>query len=80
MLTVIPGRAGQNMEDGWEDRIAKLREECPSCTIEVDGGMNLKTISRAVLAGASRISSASAVFDGGDIAQNIQKLTDATTD
>ena len=57
------------------ERIKEVRKFCPSCIIEVDGGMNLETIPKAVSAGANRIVSASAIFNTGkNIKESIEEL------
>ena len=74
ILGVKPGLPGQKMDENTFDRIREVRKFCPSCIIEVDGGMNLETISSAVSAGANIIVSASAIFDSKDIAGTIKEF------
>ena len=50
------------MDENTLERIKEVRKLCPSCIIEVDGGMNKETIPKAVSAGANIIVSASAIF------------------
>ena len=66
ILGVRPGLPGQKMDENTLERIKEVRKLCPSCIIEVDGGMNKETIPKAVSAGANIIVSASAIFDGSD--------------
>ena len=54
------------MEENTFDRIREVRKFCPSCIIEVDGGMNKETIPKAISAGANIIVSASAIFNSPD--------------
>ncbi len=65
ILGVKPGLPGQKMDENTFDRIREVRKFCPSCIIEVDGGMNKETIPKAISAGANIIVSASAIFDSG---------------
>ena len=61
----VAGLAGQKMDENTFERIREVRKFCPSCIIEVDGGMNLETIPKAIEAGANIIV-ASAIFDSSD--------------
>ena len=74
ILGVRPGLPGQKVEENTFDRIREMRNFCGSCIIEVDGGMNAKTIPQAVKAGANRIVAASAVLNDGDVGENIEEL------
>lgn len=74
ILGVRPGLTGQKAENDTFDRIKEVRNFYPSCIIEVDGGMNKKTIPRAVEAGADIIVAANAIFNGGDVGKNIEEL------
>ena len=48
ILAVKPGLPGQKMDENTFERIREVRKFCPSCIIEVDGGMNKETIPRAI--------------------------------
>jgi ribulose-phosphate 3-epimerase len=74
ILGVYPGLAGQKTLESAYDRIKEVRDSCPSCIIECDGGMNKETAKRAVEAGADIITAASAVFEGGNAGENIRRL------
>ena len=75
ILGVRPGLPGQKMDENILERIREVRKFCPSCIIEVDGGMNKKTIPRAISAGANIIVSASAIFDGGkSVGETIKEI------
>ena len=63
ILGVWPGLPGQKTLEETYERIKEVRKFCPSCIIEVDGGMNRETIPRATVAGADIIVAASAIFD-----------------
>jgi ribulose-phosphate 3-epimerase len=68
MMTVRPGFGGQAYLDEVTPKIAHARrlvEKTGSdAEIEVDGGVNLTTVDRAVDAGADILVAGSAIFDG----------------
>jgi len=74
VLGVYPGLPGQKMRDGTIDKIRELHNFCPSCIIEVDGGVNLDNIAEVVRAGATKITSASALFNSNNIEEAINNL------
>ena len=75
ILGVRPGLPGQKMDENTFERIKEVRKFCPSCIIEVDGGMNKDTIPKAISAGANIIVSASAIFDTGkSVGEAIEEL------
>ncbi|MEK7069485.1 MAG: hypothetical protein AAB822_00790 [Patescibacteria group bacterium] len=78
ILGVKPGLPGQKMDENTFDRIREVRKFCPSCIIEVDGGMNKETIPKAISAGANIIVSANAIFNSGknikDAIEELKKL------
>ena len=74
-LSVPPGASGQKPD--WNlilGKMAAIRQACPLCIIEADGGINIDTASRARDAGASILVVGSAIFDVPDTAAVIQKL------
>ncbi len=62
LMTVNPGWAGQSYLIEVEEKMRELRAKHPTLSIEIDGGVGPKTISRALHAGANRFAAASAVF------------------
>ena len=74
ILGVRPGLSGQKMDENTFERIREVRNFCPSCIIEADGGMNLETSKKVKEAGANIIVSASAIFDSKDIAGTIKEF------
>lgn len=74
ILRVQPGASGQSMPSEMLGEIAAIRAVCPSCIIEIDGGINLETASRAWDAGADILVVGSAIFDAPDIASAIASL------
>ena len=82
MMTVRPGFGGQSFLD---DVVPKIREaadmlrvsgKTADIDIEVDGGVNLETLDRAVAAGGQILVAGSAIFDGVDAGAAAQKLRD----
>ena len=72
MMTVRPGFGGQAFLDDVVPKIAEAKEmveragRTAEIDIEVDGGVNLDTVDRAVAAGGEILVAGSAVFDGVD--------------
>ncbi len=76
LMTVNPGYGGQKYIPGMTDKIRALRKKLdeagyPDVSIEVDGGVNAKTIDTVLDAGADVLVMGSATFNG-DIAQNVK--------
>lgn len=76
LMTVNPGYGGQKYIPSMTAKIAALRKKLdeagyPDVAIEVDGGVNSKTIDTVLDAGADTIVMGSATF-GGDIAENVK--------
>ena len=80
MMTVRPGFGGQKFLD---DVVPKIREarsrlqesgKSADIDIEVDGGVNLSTVDRAVSAGAEILVAGSAIFDGVDAPAAARRL------
>jgi len=79
VMTVNPGFGGQEFIPAMTRKIAAIREMIGTRNIrlEVDGGINDKTIGTAAAAGADTIVAGSGVFSGGRYAENISKMRDA---
>lgn len=77
VMTVNPGRGGQKLIPYTLGKVRDLKEmidrEGLKTDIEVDGGINFKTLESALDAGANIIVAGSAVF-GGDIAENTERM------
>lgn len=77
LMTVHPGRGGQACLPGSGQRIAALRslldQAGSPAIIQVDGGMDPRTLPGVLRAGARSVVAGSAVF-GGDIAQKVAAL------
>ena len=68
VMTVEPGFGGQSYIKGSNEKIAKVRkfaeERGLDIDIQVDGGINKKTVIEALTAGANIIVAGSSVFEG----------------
>lgn len=77
IMSVNPGFGGQSYISYCTEKIRRLRtmaqEQGVELDIEVDGGININTISEVIDAGANIIVAGSAVFKG-DIEGNIREL------
>ncbi len=78
VMTVEPGFGGQSFMDSQLSKIRRTRELInqynPACDLEVDGGINAKTVQRVVEAGANVLVAGSAVFGHPDVAERIAQL------
>lgn len=78
IMTVEPGFGGQSYMYEMADKIKALRSEIErrglSVDIQVDGGINEKTVEHAANAGANVLVAGSAVFNAQDSAQAIATL------
>lgn len=78
IMTVEPGFGGQSFMEDMMPKVAKLREEINrrglNCEIEVDGGINEKTIAIAAKAGADVFVSGNAIFSSHDRKAAIEKF------
>jgi ribulose-phosphate 3-epimerase len=78
VMTVHPGKGGQHIEPGWEERVTRVRrmreQVKASFLIEVDGGIKAFNAARAVAAGADVLVAGSAVFESQDYAAAIRAL------
>jgi ribulose-phosphate 3-epimerase len=74
LLGVEPGSSGQTFNPIVLEKIRLLREKHPMINIEVDGGVNEKTIPEIVRAGANILCVGNAIFGQGDPKENITKI------
>jgi ribulose-phosphate 3-epimerase len=81
VMSVNPGFGGQKFIPNALNKIAALArmraERKLDFRIEVDGGVDLETVTDIVKAGAEILVAGSAVFGHGDIRSNASKLLDA---
>ena len=78
VMTVEPGFGGQTFMESQLDTIRQVRTLIdrynPACDLEVDGGINARTVHSAVEAGANVLVAGSAVFGAADPAAAIDAL------
>ena len=75
VMTVEPGFGGQSFMEDMMPKLAWLRQRCRPCTVlQVDGGINRKTIAAAAAAGADCFVAGSAVFGREDYGAEITAL------
>ena len=83
VMTVNPGFGGQDFLPEMLPKIRRLRAICAerglSPVIEVDGGLNATTASRAAAAGATAIVAGSAIFGAPDYAAAIAAIRTRAT-
>ncbi len=84
VMSVNPGFGGQKFLPGALHKIKRLaelrRQRGLNFRIEVDGGVDLNTVSEVVQAGAEILVAGNAVFGKGDPKQNAEKLLKAATE
>lgn len=78
IMTVEPGFGGQSFMENMMPKVSRLREEIDrrglDCEIEVDGGINEKTIAIAAKAGADVFVSGNALFSSPDRKAAVEKF------
>jgi ribulose-phosphate 3-epimerase len=75
VMTVWPGFGGQRFMEECLSKIAVLAEQMSERQrLEVDGGINLETAPRAVVAGADTLVAGSAIFGTDDPGAAVQRL------
>ena len=74
IMTVFPGYGGQSMIVEALDKAKELRRRYPDLDLEVDGGVNLKTVALAREAGINILVAGTAIFGAEDAAQAIRVL------
>jgi len=79
IMTVNPGFGGQKYIEGSTEKIRRARamieESGKQITLEVDGGVDLRTASQAVEAGANVLVAGTSLFGATDLKKAIQILT-----
>lgn len=78
VMSVNPGFGGQSFIERALTKVAEVRslldERNPSCEIEVDGGIGLQNIERAVAAGADVLVAGNSVFAADDPPETIRDM------
>ena len=74
IMTVEPGFGGQTFLEETLPKIRELRDLKPDLDIEVDGGINEKTASKAIEAGANILVSGSYIFQAKNRQKAIESL------
>jgi len=74
VMTVEPGRGGQEIIPAMLDRIKEIRKLNRKIDIEVDGGINKYTINDAKKAGANKFVVGTAIFSQKDPLKAIEEL------
>lgn len=78
VMTVEPGKGGQTLISDMLDKISKLKEYIDSnnleIDIEVDGGINLKTVQKVKEAGANILVSGTAILAATDYSVIIDEM------
>lgn len=74
VMTVEPGFGGQAFMGDMMPKVRELRRKFPEINIEVDGGLDPKTVEVAAEAGANVIVAGSAVYRAKNPAEVIEKL------
>ena len=78
IMSVNPGFGGQKFIPYSIDKIREVkelsREKNPNLLIQVDGGIGSGNAKDVIEAGANVLVAGSAVFNGGDVSENIKAL------
>lgn len=74
IMSVEPGKYGQEFIAGSGEKVAELREMDKEVTIEVDGGVNLKNAAMLRRMGANILVSGATIFNSSNIKKTIKLL------
>ncbi|MBE5934903.1 MAG: ribulose-phosphate 3-epimerase [Lachnospiraceae bacterium] len=78
IMTVNPGFGGQKYIESCTEKIVELKSMIDSkgldVDIQVDGGININNINKVIDAGANVIVAGTAVFDKGNIKENVNDI------
>ena len=74
ILRVSPGASGQAAASDMLGEIRHIREACPGCIVEIDGGVTIRNARKISEAGAGLLVAGSAIFASGDIGGAISAL------
>ena len=73
-MTVWPGFSGQKFIESVIPKIARLRKMSATVDIQVDGGVDLANVGKAVAAGANVIVAGASIFHAPDVAGAMRNL------
>lgn len=73
IMTVHPGKMGQAFIPNTLQKIRAIRKKYANLNIEVDGGINKKTLPKVLKAGANYFVIGSAIYEREDIAKAIKE-------
>jgi ribulose-phosphate 3-epimerase len=74
-MTIKAGFSGQQFNPELLEKVREIRKKYGYLPIEVDGGINAETITKAKDAGANRFISTSHLFKSENIEETYRKLT-----
>lgn len=77
IMTVEPGFGGQSFMPAMMEKVKALKEKAPALTVQVDGGINTKTIAVSAQAGVTVCVAGTSVFKAEDPAKMIAELKEA---
>jgi len=76
IMSVTPGKQGQEFISSTPDKIRALRKLLPHAIIEVDGGVNIGNVKLAAESGADLICVGSALVKAPDVKDSWEKLNE----
>jgi ribulose-phosphate 3-epimerase len=74
VMSVMPGFGGQKFDRVALDKLRQLRAASDDLVLEIDGGVNTKTIAECAAAGAQWFVTGSAIFEGDDYRARVKEL------
>ncbi len=74
LLAVNPGPSGQEFQEEILHKLGHMRQVCPECIIEVDGGVNKEVARACAKEGADLFVAGQVVFGSSDIEKAIKEL------
>lgn len=77
LMGIHPGKEGQPLQESTFDKISRLQQHYPQITIEIDGGVNLKTAPKLVKKGATLLVIGSYLGKSHEPQNALKKLKEA---